>query len=312
MALGNLMGSSIANILGCFSLGLLFIRSATFDRSSKIYAVVLMALTTFLLACLVIPGEALKRMAGVFLMGCFMLYIVSVASLIYGGTLSAPENDSDDSSDDDSSDRSDSDAGSDGEERGQRSSKPSLAYGHKADFSTKNAARKVRSSRVARPNKGRRPNPLRFHALHLVIGFGALVISSYIIAHTAGAIGHELSLSDSVVGTTILSIATSLPEKFVAVLGGVRKQPGIMVANTVGSNIFLITLCAGVLFVWGDADQLASSFTVFEASAMWVSAAVLLAIVLSGGRSWMGALLLCCYLSFLLYEFVNGRTLDDD
>ncbi len=139
-----------------------------------------------------------------------------------------------------------------------------------------------------------------------------MIVSSNIIAHTAAAIGRELFLSDTAVGTTILSIATSLPEKFVAVLGGSRKHPGIMVANTVGSNIFLTTLCAGVLFVWGDADQLQSGFTVFEASMMWLSAAVLLVIVLSGGQWWMGIVLLCCNVAFLLLEFFNGRRLDDD
>ena len=48
-----------------------------------------------------------------------------------------------------------------------------------------------------------------------------------------------------------------------------------MVANTVGSNIFLSTLCGGVLFLWGDATQLQLSFTVFEALVMWLSAVVI-------------------------------------
>ncbi len=134
MALGNLMGSSIANILGSFSLGLLFIRSTAFDRSSKIYAVVLMVLTSVLLACLLILGATLKRAAGVFLITFFVVYVASIASLIYEGTLTAPENDSDYGSDSDSKDWSGSDTGLDGEERCLRSSNFSPINGHRVDL----------------------------------------------------------------------------------------------------------------------------------------------------------------------------------
>jgi Ca2+/Na+ antiporter len=143
--------------------------------------------------------------------------------------------------------------------------------------------------------------------LKLLLGLGALLVSSYIVAHSAGSIGSELGLSGTVVGTTILSLATTLPEKFVAIMGGVRRQPGIMVANTVGSNIFLVTLCGGILFLWGDAEQLHLSFGLLEAAAMLGSAVLILAIVLGGGRRWMGAVMLGLYVAFLVTEFTTGR-----
>jgi len=51
LAVGNIVGSSISNILGAFSLGLLFINPedhaghALFDSSSKIYTLLQLALT---------------------------------------------------------------------------------------------------------------------------------------------------------------------------------------------------------------------------------------------------------------------------
>jgi Ca2+/Na+ antiporter len=47
LALGNVMGSTISNILGAFSLGLLFYpQGLEFDRSAKIYSALLFVVTT--------------------------------------------------------------------------------------------------------------------------------------------------------------------------------------------------------------------------------------------------------------------------
>ncbi|KAJ4402434.1 hypothetical protein N0V85_005304 [Neurospora sp. IMI 360204] len=327
MALGNLIGSSVANILASFSLGLLFMKKAEFDRSSKVYSAALLGLTTvFLLLLVALKGSPFQWCGGILLIASFVVYVISVASLIYRGTLTAPEgsdsdsdsdssdNDSDSDSDDDDDDRTinagDSDRGrpSD-EEQGWTSDK-----GHQLNLlkpsPNKMAKAKKKSKAVKIINK--RPKTMRHHVFQLALGLAALLVSSYIIAHSASTIGHELALSGTVVGTTILSLATTLPENFVAILGGARHQPGIMVANTVGSNIFLVTLCGGVLFIWGDASQLQLGFTLFEATVMWLSAVVIFGIVLMGGRRWMGVVMLVGYVAFLAVEIMNGRELDDD
>lgn len=324
LALGNLMGSSIANVLASFSLGLLFMKSATFDRSSKIYAAVLLALTTIFLLLLFTLNGTFKWIAGTFLIVAFIVYVGSVASLIYKGTLTAPEDDSDSDSDSDGSDDNDSDSDSDSdsdderederndEESCRRSSSSTLTAKQSHELKLMPRSNKApASSKKFRFNKPR-PKPMRSHIFRLLLGLGALLVSSYIIAHSAATIGREFGLSGTVVGTTILSLATTLPEKFVAILGGVRHQPGIMIANTVGSNIFLVTLCGGILFLWGDASTLELGFSIFEVSVMWISAALILGIVLLGGKRWMGGVLLCFYVAFLAWEFKNGHKLDDD
>lgn len=361
LAVGNLMGSSIANILASFSLGLLFMDRAEFDRSSKIYSAVLLAVASIFLLFLLTIGPRLKFVAGVFLMVVFVVYVVSVCSLIYRGTLTAPEDsdsdsssdDSDSNSDDSNSDidnDSDSDIGSSSDTRTRRddeerqspgsgegeegkeanqyqlqplnsSSSSSKLSSHRSKKKKKTAnnsntnssrLRVIKSEGKDKNLRRRYPKPMHHHILRLVLGLGALLVSSYIIAHSASTIGRELSLSSTVVGTTILSLATTLPEKFVAILGGARHQPGIMIANTVGSNIFLATLCGGVLFVWGDIGQLQLSFTLFEALVMWLSAVLILGVVLAGGRRWMGVVMLLLYIVFLAVEIANGRELDGD
>jgi Ca2+/Na+ antiporter len=323
LALGNLMGSSIANILASFSLGLLFMKTATFDRSSKIYAAVLLGLTLVFLLLLFTLNDRFKWAAGVLLIVAFVVYVASVASAIYRGTMTAPEDDSD--SDSDSDDDSDSDSDTDderengereksktGDEENRRRSSSStltaqdgLELGMMPGSRTSGKFKKLGPRRLG-------PKPLRAHIIKLVLGLGSLLVASYIIAHSAASIGGELGLSGTVIGTTILSLATTLPEKFVAVMGGVRHQPGIMVANTVGSNIFLVTLCGGILFLGGDAEQLQLGFGILEASVMLGSAVMILLIVLGGGKRWMGGVMLCLYVAFLVTEFMSGRTLADN
>jgi Ca2+/H+ antiporter len=324
MALGNLMGSSIANILASFSLGLLFMKTATFDRSSKIYAATLLGLTVVFLLLLFTLNDRFKWAAGAILILAFVVYVASVTVAIYRGTMTAPEDDSDSDSDSDDSD-SDSDSDSDektepqerarfvvyDEENRRRSSSSTLtAQGDGHELQPFPSSRSPSNFKKLGARR-QRPKSLRAHLLKLFLALAALLVASYIVAHSAATIGSELGLSGSVIGTTILSLATTLPEKFVAIMGGVRKQPGIMVANTVGSNIFLVTLCGGVLFMGGDAQQIKLGLGFFEASAMLGSAVLILGIVLLGGKRWMGGVMLALYLAFLVTEFMHGRQLDD-
>lgn len=281
----------------------MFINGAEFDRSSRIYSAVLVAVTSLFLVFLAAPRVVPRWLAGSLLVIAFVVYVASVATLIYRGTLTAPESDSDGDSDSESggdTDHGDSDSGRDN--LGGPSHPPSADAEQGPLLKTSTTPKHVR----------RRPKPMRHHVVHLALGLAALLVSSYVVAHSAATIGHELSLSGTVVGATILSVGTTLPEKFVAVLGGLRRQPGILVANTVGSNIFLATLCGGILLLYGDASQLDGASTVFEMLVVGLSAVVVLAIVLLGARRWVGGVMLACYVAFLALEFVSGRKIDDD
>ena len=112
--MGNIVGSSISNILGAFSLGLIFSPSnTTFDKSAKIYTGVLLGLTT-LFTLFILFFQNLGRFGGAILILTFIIYIISIAWAIYKGIVAPPvDSDSDsDSSDSDSSDSDDEDESS--------------------------------------------------------------------------------------------------------------------------------------------------------------------------------------------------------
>ncbi|KAJ8066187.1 hypothetical protein OCU04_005273 [Sclerotinia nivalis] len=315
LAIGNIIGSSISNILGAFSLGLIFSpTSITFDKSSKIYTAILLVITT-LFSIFVLFFEFMERMVGAMLIAAFGIYVASIAYAIYKGIMAAPEDDSDSDSDT-SSDETDFDETPFEKSRfSMRSGSTRLQTMSRNHDDYENLPRRELSDEeneeISLNNnfktQRKTPHSTLYHSVHLILGLLALSLSGYILSHSLTSLATSLSLSTNVLGTTILSIATTLPEKLVAILSGKRRQGGIIVANTTGSNIFLLTLCAGVLFLAGDLEALKESVGIFEVACMWGSSVILCGVVFAGGRRSVGWGLAGLYLAFLAFEFLMVR-----
>lgn len=258
-----------------------------FDRSAKLYAAILFLITTIF--TLVALTTGLSRVVGGLFIAAFAVYLVSIGFAIYRGVLDAPERlDSDSDSDSDSDDDEDS-HGSDSETQHLPAETSPLIP---------NGAQSGRSAHK---------HSLLYHSVQLVLGFVALSLSGYVLSHTAASIADEFGLSNTVLGVTVLSFATTLPEKFVAVIGGARGHGGIVAASTAGSNIFLLTLCLGITLVAGDPVELADSVVPFELLAAWASSALFCLLVFLGSERWVGGLLLVLYVVFIVLEFTVYR-----
>ncbi len=281
LALGNVIGSAISNILGAFSIGLLFQAGlTTFDRSSKIYTAFLFMVTTVVSALALF--QVLGKIAGGILIGSFVVYLGLVCWSIYRGVLAAPE-ESDSDSDSESNNDEDTAAGS-------------ATIGPPREYISSEAD----ESSPLLPLASKPPHSLWYHVVKLLVGFLALSLSGYILSHTSATLASAFGLSDTVFGVTLLSLATTLPEKFIAVMSGSRGQNGILVANTVGSNIFLLTLCLGTVLL--SAEKLEGIRPV-ELAWTWASSLMLGVVVLLGSRRWMGVVLFLAYVAFLVLEF---------
>ncbi|KAF3033401.1 hypothetical protein E8E11_003438 [Didymella keratinophila] len=293
LAIGNIVGSAISNILGAFSLGLLFHganESVRFDRSARIYSLVLLAITTPMIPMLYFPTETTWLASSTVLIASFVVYLASVGWAISRGTLNAPEgSDSGSSDDDDSSDESSiTDA-----ERDSGASHPV--------FPTASAITPLLPRRHSSKHR-----PLSHHVFRLILGFFAICLSGYVLSHAASSIVDELGISDLLFGVVILSIATTLPEKFIAVMSGRRGQPGILVASTAGSNIFLLTLCAGIVLLSTQNEFPRGNVGAMELATLWGSTMVFAATVWFGGgiARWIGGAMVVSYVAFVVAEFL--------
>ncbi len=80
----------------------------------------------------------------------------------------------------------------------------------------------------------------------LVFGLVGLAIGGRLIVYSATNLAANLGISDRVIGLTVVSIGTSLPELATSLIAVRKKVIDIAVGNVVGSNIFNIFLVLGI------------------------------------------------------------------
>lgn len=85
--------------------------------------------------------------------------------------------------------------------------------------------------------------------IYIIGGLAALVYGSDLTVNSAIDIAHRLSISDRIIGLTIVAIGTSLPELVTCVIAALKKQPDLAVGNIIGSNIFNILFVLGLTCV---------------------------------------------------------------
>ncbi len=141
--------------------------------------------------------------------------------------------------------------------------------------------------------------------LMLIIGgLALLVLGARWLVESAVSIARSLSVSEAVIGLTIVAAGTSLPEVVTSVVASIRGERDIAVGNVVGSNIFNIM---GVLGLAGIAApegiEVPSAVLRFDLPVMIAVAFACLPIFFTGGRisRWEGALLLGYYVAYTLY-----------
>lgn len=252
IALGDIVGSTIANILGSFPLGLFGRKPLQVERSARLYAVALVGVT-LLVSGLLFAGPV-ARPAGGALIVIFALYIASILYALRRGLLHPADLPTADDDDD--------------EEEIERRSLP---------------------AQIA----------------SLVAGLIAVSLGAYLIVEPAVYFARALGISETIIGLTIVSIGTTLPDKAISLIGGLKQQGGIVVANAVGSNIFVLTLVLGLsaiaIPIVADAQTLR-----FDVPVMLACAILLCLLVFRAQLHWRtGIALLVLYAAYLAYQLVG-------
>jgi cation:H+ antiporter len=82
--------------------------------------------------------------------------------------------------------------------------------------------------------------------LLVTVGIGMLIGGGYLVTENAVAIAKQFGLSEKLIGLTILSVGTSLPELATTAVAAFKGRTDIAIGNIIGSNIFNIFLILGV------------------------------------------------------------------
>ena len=77
-------------------------------------------------------------------------------------------------------------------------------------------------------------------------GLVSIVIGGQMVVNCSETIARGFGLSETLIGLTICSIGTSLPELVTSVVAAKKNQAGMALGNVIGSNIFNILLVGGL------------------------------------------------------------------
>ncbi len=82
--------------------------------------------------------------------------------------------------------------------------------------------------------------------LYIIGGAAAIAIGGDLTVDTASRIAIDLGMSQTLVGLTIVSIGTSLPELVTSIVAARKNEIDMAVGNAVGSNVFNILMVLGI------------------------------------------------------------------
>lgn len=151
----------------------------------------------------------------------------------------------------------------------------------------------------------------------VIAGLAMLLLGAQWLVQAAIVFAQWLGVSELVIGLTVVSIGTSLPEIATSIIAALRGQRDIAVGNIVGSNIFNILGVAGLTaLVAPSALPVSQALISFDMQVMLAAAIACLPILFSGHliARWEGALFFgyyCAYTVFLILNSAQHDALDE-
>jgi cation:H+ antiporter len=136
----------------------------------------------------------------------------------------------------------------------------------------------------------------------MALGIGGLTLGAHWLVAGAVDLAELFGVSDLVIGLTIVSVGTSLPEMVTSVMASMRGERDIAVGNIVGSNLFNIMAVLGLSAVLSPAALPVSAQAIaFDIPVMTAVAIACLPIFLTGYTiaRWEGALFLGYYVAYV-------------
>ncbi|WP_394970523.1 calcium/sodium antiporter [uncultured Croceitalea sp.] len=91
-----------------------------------------------------------------------------------------------------------------------------------------------------------KPLPLYKTALFLGLGGVALWGGSELLIDGAIGLASKFGVSDRIIGVTVVSVGTSIPELAASIIAVIKKEKAISLGNLIGSNIFNLLAVLGI------------------------------------------------------------------
>jgi cation:H+ antiporter len=151
-----------------------------------------------------------------------------------------------------------------------------------------------------------------------LVGFVLVIKGADLLVDGACALARKLSVSDLVIGLTVVAFGTSLPELAVNVFASIKGSTGMAIGNVLGSNIANILLILGVSGI--ICPIVVTKGTVWKEIPLSLLAAVLMGILandrlIDNAQGSVltridGLVLLSFFAVFLYYSFTTAKRIE--
>ena len=142
---------------------------------------------------------------------------------------------------------------------------------------------------------------------YLVVGGVGLWLGSEWLVEAAVSIAEDLGVSDRVIGITVVSIGTSIPELAASIIAVIKKEKAISLGNLIGSNIFNIMSVLGITAIVSPITVKDQGFITNDLFFMTFIAFVLFPLVFAPSKmklSWKEGLVLLSIYGVFVYKVI--------
>ncbi len=176
----------------------------------------------------------------------------------------------------------------------------------KTSPSIKETEQENKEEQPADGKKKKWKKPLWLSIILAIVGLAGIIFGGDLVVDNASELAITLGMSEALVGLTIVSVGTSLPELVTSIVAAVKKEDDIAVGNVIGSNIF------NVIFILGISSAISplvvSGTALVDMLVMLGSGLVVMVIALFSKKMkwWQGAIMLAAYAGYLAYIIIRN------
>ena len=140
---------------------------------------------------------------------------------------------------------------------------------------------------------------MAFNIFLLVVGFLLLIKGADVLVDGASNIAKKFNIPEIVIGLTIVSIGTSMPEMIVSTASAISGHSDMSVGNIVGSNLvnllFILGICAIIKPL------------IFKKETKFIENFIALFVTILLKRFQIK-----CRYSIIIYDFIHRRSFDEE
>lgn len=145
-----------------------------------------------------------------------------------------------------------------------------------------------------------------FAVLVLILSFGLLIWGGDKFVDASIALSQKLKIPSAIIGATITSIGTTLPELLVTIFAGASESSGLAVGNALGSIAFNGAIIGGLLLIFTTVSLKETGKT----SAVMLIFSIVLTLLMSIDKNiaiWECIILICIFVTFIFLNYKKAK-----